>query len=127
MEEYRDVTPDISREEMNKHGTAALYYLVGGFLVFLLFIGMRMKPLGIGLSGIAFVIGMVLLFSKDRANRKPGRIIALAGILGLCALFIPIPALKSFAVFFLFIGALGLFAVGVIRGFQFLRCLIIRG
>ena len=110
----------VSRDQLAKQGTSAVFYLAGGALLMVMTFGARLKFLGIALSVAALVIGVGSLLSKDREDKKPGIVIVAAGLLGMVFQF-GIPLLKPFAGFFLGLGALGLFAVGIWKGIQFLR------
>jgi len=112
--------PYVTRSELAKQGTNAVFYLAGGALLMVMTFGARLKFLGIALSVAALVIGVGALLSKDREDKKPGIVILGSGLLGMVFQF-GIPILKPFAGFLLGLGALGLFAAGIAKGIQFLR------
>ena len=114
-----DYIPVISREELVKQGTSAVAYLAGGILLMIMTFGARFAFLGIVLSVAALVIGAGALFSRNREDKKPGMVITAAGVLGLVTRF-GIPIMKPFAIFFLGLGALSLFAAGIWKGIKFL-------
>jgi hypothetical protein len=75
---------------------------------------------GIIAGAVVAVVGLGAFFSKDPQDRKPGLLITAAGLLGILAKA-PIPPLRPFAGFALGIGAVGLLALGIWKGIQFLR------
>jgi hypothetical protein len=82
-------------------------------------VGTRFTLVGIILSVVALVVGISALASKDREGRKPGLVLVIAGMMGLFVRF-GLPIIKPFAATVLVIGAMGLFASGVMKGIQFL-------
>ena len=119
-----EIRPDNSREPvptnvLAKHGVAAITYLAGGVSLLVLTVGSR-GLLGIILPIAALVVGVVALMSKDQEDKKPGFIIAAAGILGALLRFGPGPV-KIIAGTLLGAGAVGLLAAGIIKGINFLR------
>ena len=120
LQQFEPGDSNSPRDELARHGTNAVLYLAGGFLLLVMTVGARFKFFGIALSLAALVIGAGALFSKDREDKKPGIVILAAGLLGLVFQF-GIPILKPFAGFVLGLGALFLIAGGVWKGIQFLR------
>jgi hypothetical protein len=118
MYNERNVTP-VSREELVKQGISSLSCLAGGAFFIVMMIGARVGLLGIILPLAALIIGIVALLSRDREGKKPGLIIAAAGVLGIITRF-GLPVLKPFAATILTIGAVGLFVAGIIKGIKFL-------
>jgi len=114
-----DLTPIVPRDVLVKQGTSAIGYIAGGVFLLILTFGGRFPLLGIILSLTALVIGIAALLSRDREDKKPGIVIAVAGILGLVMRF-GIPELKPFAGFILGLSGLGLFAAGLWKGVKFL-------
>ena len=114
-----DIKVIIPRDVLVKQGTSAVACIAGGvFLMILAFAG-KLPILGLVLSLIAVVIGLGALFSRDREDKKPGILLAVAGVMGMVMRF-GIPGLKPFAGFVLGLGALGLFAMGIWKGIKFL-------
>jgi hypothetical protein len=77
-------------------------------------------PLGIAAGAVVALVGVGALFSKDPEDRKPGMVITAAGFLAVLAR-VPIAPLRSFAGVLLGIGAVGLLAMGIWKGIQFLK------
>ena len=115
-----DLVPITPRDVLVKLGTSAIAHLAGGALFFVMAMGVRFRIPGIILSIGALVLGGGALLSKDREDKKPGLIIAGAGVLGMVIQF-GIPILRPLAVFALGLGAIGLIASGIWKGIQYLR------
>ena len=115
-----ELKPIVPRDILVKQGTSAIASLAGGIFLMILAFGARFPVLGIVLSAIAVVIGIGAMFSRDRDDKKPGIILAAAGVLGMVIRF-GIPVLKPFAGFILGLSALGLFAMGIWKGIKFLK------
>jgi hypothetical protein len=103
---------------LTKQGVAAVGGIAGGVLLFI----MRALPLPLGIiaGAVVALVGVGALLSKDPTDRKPGIIITAAGILAILARA-PIPPLRAFAGILLGIGAFGLFAMGIWKGFKFFK------
>jgi hypothetical protein len=112
--------PMVSRDVLVKQGSSAVFQLAGGLFLLIMTFGARSPILGLILSAAALVIGAAALFSRSREDKKPGLVITAAGVLGLVVRF-GIPLLRPFAAFALGLGAVGLFATGIITGIKFLR------
>jgi len=124
MEDYeiREVdskNPIVPREVLVKQGTSAIASLAGGAFLLILAFGARFPILGIILSAAALIVGIGALFSKDRADKKPGLVLTGAGAMGMVIRF-GIPLLKPFAGFVLGLGGIGLIAMGIWKGIKFL-------
>ena len=115
-DDYIQITP---REELVKLGNAAIAHLASGAVLMALTLGARFRLIGMGLSAIVLILGLVSIFSKDKEGKKPGMLLTASGIMGLIVQF-GIPVLRPFAVFFLGLGAMGFFASGIMRGIRFL-------
>jgi hypothetical protein len=103
-----------------KKGVAAIGYLSGGVLIFVMnILGGKFRPFGIILGLAAAALGLISLTDSNPDEKKPGAILATAGICELIVHF-GIPVLKPIAISILGIGAFGLFALGIVRGIQFL-------
>ena len=118
MEEF-EVKPVVPRDVLVKEGTSAVACLAGGVFLLLLAFAARFPVVGIILSAIALVVGIGALTSRSREDKKPGLLIAGAGLMGLLVRF-GIPVVKPFAAFLLGFGGVGLFAAGIIKGIKFL-------
>ena len=114
-DDYIEVTP---LEDLTREKNSALTHVLGGVVLMVLTIGARFRLIGIVLSTSMLVMGLGILFSKDRKDKKPGLVMTIAGILGLMVQF-GIPMLRPFAMFFLGLGAMGFFASGLIKGIQY--------
>ena len=101
-----------------KQGVSAVAYLAGGILLFILAVGSR-GILGFILPIAALIIGIGALLSKDQEDKKPGLIVAAAGILGVLLRFGP-GLVKVIAGTLLGVGAIGLLAAGIFKGIKFL-------
>ena len=115
----KDLMPVPPRNVLAKLGVSAITYLVGGAFLMAMTLGSRVRFLAISLSVVALVIGLSALFSRDQEDRKPGFIIAAAGVLGLVAQF-GLPFMQPIAATILGFSGLGLLVAGVGRGIQFL-------
>ncbi|MDR2068491.1 MAG: hypothetical protein LBP71_01305 [Spirochaetaceae bacterium] len=115
-----DMVPErpTSANVLTKQGVAAVGGIAGGLLLFI----MRALPfpLGIAAGAVVALVGVGALFSKDPEDRKPGMVITAAGFLAVLAR-VPIAPLRSFAGVLLGIGAVGLLAMGIWKGIQFLK------
>jgi hypothetical protein len=104
-----------------KQGVAAVGYIAGGILTLAMqILGARFRVVGIILSVIVGGAGVSGLLSKDREDKKPGVVLAMAGALELVSLF-GIPFIKPLAGTLLGIGAIGLIVMGIWKGIKFLR------
>ena len=118
MEEF-EIKPDVS-EEMKKEKRAAVVCLLGGVFLAAMTIGASFHPfLRIFLPALALAYGLGALMSKGREDKKRGLIMIGAGVMGFLALFGP-GLSKSFALMFLWMGAVGLLASGIWSGVRFL-------
>jgi hypothetical protein len=102
-----------------KQGVAAIGCLAGGAgLLLLAALGARFPVIGIAAGAILGVVGISAIRSKDPDDRKPGLIVAAAGVLSVLS---RVPGVRSFAGTLLGIGALGLLALGIWNGIKFLK------
>ena len=114
-----DIQRIVPREVLVKQGIAAVAHLAGGVFLIIMTMGAGRGFFGIVLSLAALVLGIGALLSKDREEKKPGVILAVAGILGMIMRF-RIPLLQPIAGTLLGLGAIGLFAIGIWKGIKFL-------
>jgi hypothetical protein len=115
----RDIIPGDGYPPTNvlaKQGVAAVGGLAGGIALFVL--GALPPLVGIIVGGIAAVVGIGALLSRDPADRKPG-IISLAS--GALAILSKVGFARPLAGTLLGIGAIGLLAMGIWNGVKFLR------
>ena len=115
-DDYIEVTP---LEDLTREKNSALAHILGGVVLMVLTIGARFRLIGIVLSSVMLVLGLGILLSKERRDKKPGLFMTIAGVLGLMVQF-GIPMLRPFAMFILGLGAMGFFASGIIKGIQYL-------
>ena len=116
-----DLNSIVPRDTLVKQGVSAVATLAGGVFLLVMAIGSAHGLLGIILSAAALIIGVGALASRDVDAKKPGMIIAAAGVLALVARFIRIPPLQAVAGTVLTIGAFALLATAVWKGFKFFR------
>jgi hypothetical protein len=104
-----------------KQGVAAVGFLAGGVLTLLMqVLGARFRIVGIVLGVLVGGAGVSGLLSKNQEDKKPGTVLALAGALELVSIF-GISFTRPLAGFLLSAGALGLLAMGIIKGIKFLK------
>ena len=115
-----DLQPIVPRDVLLKQGISAVSCLAGGVFLFIMAIGAGRGLLGIVLSTTALVIGIGALLSRDHDDKKPGLVLTAAGVLGMIMRF-RVPLLQPIAGTVLSIGAIGLFAAGIVKGIKFLR------
>ena len=115
--EKKDEIPSTSN--LSKLGITAIGYAAGGVFLLLLQAVARFRSLGLAVGALVCVVGIFSLLSKDPADKKPGAVIAAAGVLTVLSKS-GIPALTSISGTLLSIGALGLLAMGIWNGIKFL-------
>jgi hypothetical protein len=101
-----------------KQGVTAIGCIAGGVIVSL--IGALPPLVSIAAGGIAGLLGIGALLSKDPGDKKPGIVLTAAGFLSIAAK-VGIPALRPLSGTLLGLGAFGLFAMGMWNGFKFLK------
>jgi hypothetical protein len=127
------IMSDIEKQEytptnvLAKQGVSAIGNIAGGVLLLVMqILGGRFRPLGIVMGLVIGGFGVSGLLSKDPEDKRPGMILTAAGILELVFQF-GIPILKPIAGTILGIAALGLLAMGIIKGVKFFKGLKSRG
>jgi len=113
--------PIVPRDALVKQGVSAVATLAGGVFVLIMAVGSQHGLFGIVLSAAALIIGVGALASKDAEAKKPGMVIAAAGVLALAVRFIPIAPIQAAAGTLLTIGAFGLLAAAVWKGIKFFK------
>jgi len=114
--EWKDANPQT--EDLPVKGRGVITFIVGGIaLGILTFVGMRVRPLGLGIGGFAFIYGIMMIIRKRRLNYKPAIFFIVCGFLMLLA-YNQFGAVTGFAVFFLIIGAVALIAFGLIKAIK---------
>jgi hypothetical protein len=99
-----------------KQGVIAIGGIAGG--IGLLIMGALPPIIGIIAGAAVGVVGIGALLSKDREDRKPGLIVAVAGGLSILS---KIGIVRPLAGTLLGIGAIGLLGLGIWNGIKFLK------
>ena len=118
MNDIEKPDPYPTTATLTKQGITAIAYTAGGVFLFVLQALARFRFLGLAVGAVACVVGIVSLLSKDPADRKPGAVITVAGVLVVLSKT-GIPLLKAAAGTLLGIGAFGLLALGIWNGIKF--------
>ncbi|MCL2833970.1 MAG: hypothetical protein FWD78_12430 [Treponema sp.] len=118
-----DIVPEkepVPTKVVAKHGVTAVAQIAGGLLFLIMHIfSARLPPLGIVFGLLGGGIGLSGILSKDPADKKPGVILFIAGILKL--VFHVGPAIvRPFAGSLLTVASLILLALGIFNGIKFL-------
>jgi hypothetical protein len=104
-----------------KQGVSAVGFIAGGVLTLLMqILGARFRVVGVILGVLVGGAGVSGLLSRDQEDKKPGMVLAAAGVLELVSIF-GISFTRPLAGFILGAGALGLIAAGIIKGIKFLK------
>jgi hypothetical protein len=121
MNDIEPAEPYGSTRTLAKQGVSAVGCLAGGLFLFVMnVIGSRLPVVGIILGVAAAVIGIGALLSRDPDDKKPGVVIAAAGVLVILSR-VGIPFIRPLAGTLLGIGAFGLFAMGIWNAVKFFR------
>jgi hypothetical protein len=116
-----DIEPYGSTKSLARQGVSAVGCIAGGIFLFVMnVIGTRIPVVGIALGAVAAVVGIGALLSKDPDDKKPGSVIAAAGVLVILSR-VRIPFVRPLAGTLLGIGAFGLFAMGIWNAVKFFR------
>jgi hypothetical protein len=127
MNELKKQPAPVPAKVLERQGVAAIANVVGGlFLVVLNILGGRFPVIGIILGVFTAIIGVTALASKDSGDRKPGAILTAAGILVILSR-VGAHFFRPIAGTLLSIGAVGLVALGIWNGIQFIKGLRSRG
>jgi hypothetical protein len=113
--EWRDANPETA--DLPNKGRSAILCLVGGIVIGAVgIIGVRIRPVGLGVGTFAFFtgIGMFVRMRKKKTDPKIAAIVTAAGFLMLLAnprfgLVVP------FAMYLLITGAIGLAVLGLFK------------
>jgi hypothetical protein len=103
-----------------KQGVSAIGNIVGGALILAMLMLSRISILGLVMGLVIGGFGVSGLLSKDPEDKRPGLILTAAGVLELVFLS-PIRFLRPVAGILLGITALGLLAMGIVKGVKFLK------
>ncbi|HCC38227.1 MAG TPA: hypothetical protein DEQ14_11825 [Treponema sp.] len=107
-----------STSTLAKQGMIAVACTAGGLLLLILQTVARLPVLGIIAGGVACVIGIISLLSKDPADKKAGAVIGGAGVLIMVS---KTKLLGPIAGTLIGIGAVGLLVMGIWNGIKFLK------
>jgi hypothetical protein len=127
MDELKKQHTPVPTKVLERQGVAAVANVAGGlFLMVLGVVGGRLPIIGIILGLVTALLGVAALVSKDFVARKPGAILMAAGILTILSR-VGANFFRPVAGTLLSIGAVGLIAMGLWNGIQFIRGLRSRG
>jgi len=114
--EWKDANPQI--DNLPDKGRSIIMFIAGGLILGIITIlGMRIRPLGLGVGSIAFFYGIQMLARRRRFNIKTSIIVTTAGFLLLLA-NPRFGIVAGFAAFFCVLGAIGLVMMGLIRAIK---------
>jgi len=114
--EWRDANP--STENLPGKGRVAIICIVGGIAILVFAIlGMRIRPLGLGVGALAFIFGIRMLIQRRQLNFKPGWITTVSGFLMLLA-NPRFGVVAGFAGYFLVVIAIGLMVFGLFKAIK---------
>jgi len=92
-----------------------IFLIVFGIVfLFLCFIGMRIRPIGLIIGILALIVGILIFFIKRKINYKVAIILTITGSLMLLA-NPRFGIIAPFAGYFLLLGLIGLFVIGLIK------------
>ena len=114
--EWRDVNP--ITENLPGKGKTVILLIAGGIMLGVLtIIGMRIRPVGLGVGMFSFFSGITMLLRRRTFNFKPGLILAASGFLMLLA-NPRFGVVAGFAGYFLVVGAIGLVIFGLFKAIK---------
>jgi hypothetical protein len=114
--EWRDANP--SNENLPNRGRSTIILITGGIaLLILTIVGMRIRPIGLGVGTFAFVSGLMMLVRRRQFFYKPGLILLGCGFLMLLA-NPRFGIVMGFAGFLLVAIALGLVVFGIFKAIK---------
>ena len=115
LEKKQDEYPSTST--LSKFGINAVGCTAAGlFLIIMQRFATAKGPFGLIIGGIACVIGIISLLSKDSTDKKAGMLICGTGILVMLS---KIPIIGKFTGVLVAIGAVGLIALGIVNAIKF--------
>jgi hypothetical protein len=118
LERREDNYPSTST--LSRQGLTAVACTAGGIFLFIMQRFAGMKAFGFIVGGIACVLGVISMLSKDSADKKAGMVIGGAGILVLLSK-IGLPFISPLSGTLIGIGAVGLLALGVWNAIKFFK------
>jgi hypothetical protein len=113
--EWRDANPETA--DLPNKGRAVILCLAGGIAIGAVgFIGMKIRPVGLGVGTFAFFtgIGMFARMRKKKTDLKIAAVVTAAGFLMLLA-NPRFGVIAAFAGYFLITGAIGLAVLGLFK------------
>ena len=114
--EWRDANP--ANDNLPNKGRSIITFIAGGLaLGVITILGMRIRPLGLGVGGMAFFYGIQMLIRKRRYNFKVSLIITACGFLLLLA-NPRFGVVAGFAAFFCVVAAIGLVVIGLFKAIK---------
>jgi len=114
--EWKDANP--MAEDLPSKGRTVIIYIAGGIILGVLtFIGMRVRPLGLFVGAAGFIFGISILMRRKKVFFKTGVFITAAGFLMLMT-HPRFGIAAGFAGYFLIVGALLLFAAGLVKAIK---------
>ena len=116
LEKRNDGYPSTST--LSKHGITAVGCTAGGIFLLIMQTIARSTVLGLILGGIACVVGIISLASRDSTDKKAGAIITGAGVLVMLSKT-KIPFIGPLSGVLISISAVGLLALGVWNAIKF--------
>ncbi|GHV46999.1 hypothetical protein AGMMS50268_37490 [Spirochaetia bacterium] len=123
--DHKDVL--VPARTLEKLGVAAVGNLAGGVFLFIMgALGTRLPIVGIIMGVVSGVIGLGALFSRDPEDKKPGAVLLGGGVLVILSR-VGAAFIRPLAGTVLSVGAVGLFAMGILKGLKFLKGLKSRG
>jgi len=107
-----------STSSLSKLGVSAVGYTACGILLMILNGFSNLNWLGIIVGALVFLVGVSSLKSRETTDRKAGMVIAAAGLLAVLSRF-NIPLISGLSGTLLSLGAIGVLAVGILKGIKF--------
>jgi hypothetical protein len=121
LEKTDQLKPYTPTRILSGQGVTAIASLAAGIFLFLMnILGARFPVVGIVLGAASALLGFMALRSRDRDDKKPGAVLAAAGILEILSK-VAIPVIRPLAGVLLNIGGVGLIAMGIWNGIKFLK------
>ena len=109
-----------STSTLSKQGLTAVACTAGGLFLLILQSIARFRVLGLIVGGVACILGIISLLSKDSADKNAGLVIGGAGILVLLSKT-GLPLIKAAAGTLIAISGVGLLALGIWNAIKFFR------
>ena len=121
MNEIEPRNEPVPTNVLTKHAVSAVAQIAGGILILVMHaFSARLLPLGLIFGFIITGIGISGISSKDKDDKKPGIILAIAGSLKILSHVGPF-FVKAIAGSLLTASCLGLLVLGIVNGVKFLK------